>query len=80
MIGVGGVGLVLINQNIATIISRNEPTYINIQYIRNEIKLLSKLNIVYLIFGGSMKSISTNLVCVPPITKVMIMRGDLIIH
>ena len=45
MIGVGGEGLVLKIYNIATIISRNDPTYRNIQYIRNEIKLESKPNI-----------------------------------
>ena len=45
MIGVGGVGFDFITETIATTISRNEPTYRNIQYIRNEIKLERKLNI-----------------------------------
>ena len=45
MIGVGGVGLVLIIQNIPTIISRNAPTYINTQYIKNWMILERKLNI-----------------------------------
>ena len=49
MIGVGGVGLVLIIQNIPTINSRNEPTYINTQYIKNWMIQERKLNIVYLV-------------------------------
>ena len=45
MIGVGGVGLVLTIQNIPTNISRNVPTYINTQYIKNWMILERKLNI-----------------------------------
>ena len=45
MIGVGGVGFVLIIQTIPTINSRNEPTYMNTQYIKNWMILERKLNI-----------------------------------
>ena len=45
MIGIGGVGLVLVIYTIPRINSRNDPTYINTQYIKNWMILERKLNI-----------------------------------